>query len=476
MPGVHTFYDGSTVFEPLSRAVGVETDKINLVMCLFAAVPISYIYNSQMQLGKVSQQLRVVFPSVIGLSFCFLCFGWAIKHVVANILINYAIMRLAPSQYVHKLVFLFATAYLTFIHFYRWRILKEYYIDVTGPMMIMVQKVMMLAFSLHDGNCKKEEDLLPHQKREALKEVPPLLMYISYCFHFQAVLTGPMCLYVDYKAFVEGTHISADKHGKIPSSIGIGMKKLFLAAVLLAAITLFSAELYPERLMEDRDLAKPLYQWLAIWWICIFMSRVQYYFAWTMADAICNLSGFGFSGYGENGKATWNMMSSVDIQKVEMAQSLKDTLDNWNIPTVAWLRRSAFDRAPRKYRTLATYALSAWWHGLFPGYYVAFGTTALFTFASRTFRRCLRYRFLQSPSKKMIYDLITFLATKVALAYATYSFVTMHFYPSFFIYSRVYFIPHIIAVLLIFLTPLAFRPEKKKVEPAVTKPDEKKEL
>ncbi|CAJ0959149.1 unnamed protein product, partial [Mesorhabditis belari] len=469
MPGVHTFYDGSQMFEPLSRVVGVETDKINLVMCLVAAVPLSYSYNVHMKAGKVSKEVRVIFPTIVGLSFCFFCFGWAIKHILWNVIINYAVIRLAPQQYVHKLVFLVATGYLTFIHFYRWKILKEYYLDITGPMMIMVQKVTMLAFQLHDGRCKKQEELMEHQKREALTEAPPLLMYLSYCFHFQAVLTGPMCLYVDFVHFIDGTHIPADKKGQIPSPISTGVRKLAIAAGLVFSISIFSGSLYVERLAEDRDLSKPLLQWLAIWWVCIFFSRVQYYFAWVMSDAICNLSGFGFSGYDENGKATWNMMTSVDMQKVEMAQSLKETLDNWNIPTVAWLRRAAFDRAPRRYRTLATYALSAWWHGLFPGYYIAFGTTALFTFAARTFRRCFRYRFLGSSSSKFVYNAITFMATKIALAYAAYSFVTMHAYPAMFIYSRIYFLPHIIAVLMIFTIPMFFRPEKKKI-------DEKNEL
>jgi Predicted membrane protein len=41
-----------------------------------------------------------------------------------------------------------------------------------------------------------------------------------------------------------------------------------------------------------------------------------------------------------------------------------------------------YERAPR-FRTVLTYALSALWHGFYPGYYLTFMSGALFTFASR---------------------------------------------------------------------------------------------
>jgi lysophospholipid acyltransferase 1/2 len=59
--------------------------------------------------------------------------------------------------------------YLIFIHWYRWYILTKYSIDVTGPMMVLTQKVTTMAFSLHDGKIKKAEELTEIQKREKLR-------------------------------------------------------------------------------------------------------------------------------------------------------------------------------------------------------------------------------------------------------------------------------------------------------------------
>lgn len=59
--------------------------------------------------------------------------------------------------------------YLIFIHWFRWYIFTSYSIDITGPMMVVVQKTTTLAFSLHDGIIKKKEELNAIQEREAIR-------------------------------------------------------------------------------------------------------------------------------------------------------------------------------------------------------------------------------------------------------------------------------------------------------------------
>jgi len=57
-----------------------------------------------------------------------------------------------------------------------------------------------------------------------------------------------------------------------------------------------------------------------IWFIIVITSltRFKYYFAWTLADAVCNASGFGFSGYNEKGDQEWNLLDNIDILGVEV--------------------------------------------------------------------------------------------------------------------------------------------------------------
>lgn len=70
-------------------------------------------------------------------------------------------------------------------------------------------------------------------------------------------------------------------------------------------------------LLESSFLSK-------IWFIIVITSltRFKYYFAWTLADAVCNASGFGFTGYDEKGDQCWDLLDNIDILRVEVKQPL----------------------------------------------------------------------------------------------------------------------------------------------------------
>ena len=42
--------------------------------------------------------------------------------------------------------------------------------------------------------------------------------------------------------------------------------------------------------------------------------------AWTIADIVNNASGFGFSGYDENGEAKWDLTINVNIFELEVIE------------------------------------------------------------------------------------------------------------------------------------------------------------
>lgn len=67
---------------------------------------------------------------------------------------------------------------------------------------------------------------------------------------------------------------------------------------------------------------------------------------------------------------------------LQFGTSLKETIEHWNKGTNIWLRMLVYNRYKNN-RTVLTYALSSFWHGFYPGYYLTFASGALFTFASR---------------------------------------------------------------------------------------------
>ncbi|GMR32214.1 hypothetical protein PMAYCL1PPCAC_02409, partial [Pristionchus mayeri] len=457
MPGVNTFNGGSVVLQGVADLIGVTVDRINFVTCMFLSIPLAMVYHRH--LGEASVLTRKIYPLMIGLAYCFFCFGWATKHLLANALTCYVLMHVSPTQYIHKIIFIFSMSYLTWVHFYRWIYLDFFCIDLTGPFMILVQRVTTLAFSLHDGRVKKEEELTPSQKREAISEVPEVLSYLSYLFHFQAVLTGPLTSYTDYMHLVEKTHVAIDAKGKKPDPSSEAWTKIRTSLFFMAIVALVEPH-FPIADLERTDLS--VLNWVLLFQWTIALQRPQYYFAWYLADGIYNLSGFGFNGFDEKGEAKWDLATNVYVYKFEMAQSFKEALDAWNVGTMQWFRRVAFDRAPKKYRTVSTYLLSAWWHGIYMGYYLTFLTGAVLTLGGKGFRRCLRWRFLSSPSLKAFYDVVTFIGTKFCFCYMTYPFARMHWGPGIAFYKRMYFSGHIIAIFCAAVLPVILPPPKEE--------------
>lgn len=192
--------------------------------------------------------------------------------------------------------------------------------------------------------------------------------------------------YSTWSAFLDLAHVPNDeKTGKPYDPTPTAMRKLEMALGFSVLFAVLSPHL-PMSVTSDPEVNE---RNLLVWWLISVAAsavhRLPYYFAWTMADAVCNVSGFGFDGLNnETLEPKWSRTTNVKPLRVEFGQNYKEMVDNWNIWTVAWLRRVVYERVDGPYRTLAVYVTGAAWHGLAVGYYLSFLTSALFTLSAAT--------------------------------------------------------------------------------------------
>lgn len=75
------------------------------------------------------------------------------------------------------------------------------------------------------------------------------------------------------------------------------------------------ANVKEERFLKTTSLAYKL------WYLSIITTlvRFKYYFAWTLADTICNNSGIGFNGYNSDGSSNWNKFANINIITFEVS-------------------------------------------------------------------------------------------------------------------------------------------------------------
>jgi len=94
--------------------------------------------------------------------------------------------------------------------------------------------------------------------------------------------------------------------------------------------------------------------------------------------------------------------------------------------TSVWLKRYIYFRAPRGNIALySTYAVSAFWHGFYPGYYIFFITTAGVTDVHRRIQALISPHFESSPFLSKLYYVISVIATVGTVNYFVISFIIL---------------------------------------------------
>ncbi|XP_032810757.2 membrane-bound glycerophospholipid O-acyltransferase 1-like [Petromyzon marinus] len=456
---------GSTVLLPLSNKLNMPIDQVNFVMCQLLALAMAFFFRLYLHPRAASERVRHGLATLLGSYFAIFCFGWYATHFFVQVIASYAIIVLVDTRNVHKYTFIFAMGYLTVCQISRVYIFTSgvFSTDFSGPMMVMTQKITSLAFEIHDGMIKEDQDLTVEQRRLASRRLPTLLQFLSFNLNFLSILAGPSSSFKDYTAFIEGSHYkgwersgacgreNGPLHEPSPAA-AVTSKLLMVLLSLVFYLTLSKA--FPVSLNADEAFiaSAPLHARLCYLYVSCQGGRPKYYFAWTLADAINNAAGFGFNGYDKNGRSKWDLVSNLNIWNIETATSFKMFIDNWNIQTALWLKRVCYERAAQ-HRTVATFVLSAVWHGVYPGYYFTFLTGIPMTMAARAVRNNFRHLFLGSRGLKVAYDVVTWASTQMGIAYTVAPFVLLATEPTLRFYSSMYFHFHLLSLMAVLLLP-----------------------
>ncbi|XP_031607670.1 lysophospholipid acyltransferase 1 [Oreochromis aureus] len=472
---------GSELLMPVSEYLGFPLDQVNFLACQLFALTAAFCFRLYLSPAHVSPLVRHFVAALLGISFLVFCFGWYSSHILAVVVANYLIIIKADLNNVHRYSMVISMGYLTAcqvsrVFIFNYGILST---DFSGPLMIVTQKLTTLAFQLHDGMCKKTEQLTQEQKLMAINVRPSFIEYLSYNLNFLSVLVGPCSNYKEYIDFIEGRHISTrlkQQHASSnwqngynktqdPSPLNAVCHKLVVCAGCMLFFLTITRSL-PIKYNVDPDFVSQasFLTRLTYAFFSIQAARPKFYFAWTLADAVNNAAGYGFLGMDEHGKPSWDLISNLNIIGIETATSFKTFIDNWNIQTGIWLKTVCYDRAP-KHRLALTFILSALWHGVYPGYYFTFLTAIPITIAARAIRRSIRHYFLGSRVMKLGYDILTWAATQLAICYTVMPFLLLAVNYTIVYYRSMYFHVHIISIL----AAVALHRKHKPREPTTTK-------
>ncbi|KAF5619417.1 mboat family [Fusarium tjaetaba] len=448
-------------FVALADTVGAAPDDLKLVTSFLISFPLAALLK---RIPDSRPDLKNLFA--ISVSIFYLVGLFDLWDGVRTLFISaggtYCIAKfLRTSPYMPWIGFAFVMGHMSLSHIARQAADDPTKADVTGAQMVLLMKLSAFCWNVADGQLP-EEYLSDFQKRNMLKELPPILDYAGWVLFFPALFAGPSFDFTDYRKWLDTTMFDAPnvdpakkppvrKKRKIPRSGGPAAWKAASGLFLIGMFMALGGSYYPSLLTSDIYMKYGFLRRVWIMHMVSFTARLKYYGVWYLTEGSCILAGMGYNGVDPvTGKVFWNRLQNIDPWAVETAQNPRGYLGGWNINTSNWLRNYVYLRVtPRGKKpgfraSLMTFGTSALWHGFYPGYYLSFVLASFIQTAAKHYRRHVRPFFLEpitgNPSpKKKYYDFVSYLATQLTFTFATAPFLVLTLQGSLLAWSRVYF-------------------------------------
>ncbi|KAL4485701.1 hypothetical protein ABPG72_010963 [Tetrahymena utriculariae] len=357
----------------------VTSDQIKLLLCFIGIIPLGFI------LFQIKSPLiRRLYSTILGFLLSFLVYG---GNVVSSHIMTLATYILCAifGRHSQKVVFAFCLAFLSGHHIYRqitdyggWKI------DVSVILMTNFCKLVSFAFCYSDG-FKQENQLSKDQKERRIQKLPNIFSFFSYINFLGSAVAGPTFDYYEYDNFIN----LKNGYSNIPhpfldtfKNLGTGIVYLFIAAKVLPRFPL--QHVITSEYGNQNTLYKVVYYNVAI-----LLIRIRYYAGWLMIQCSCASTGITYN----DSSKKFDQIVTVE-ESLEFSHEVKVIVDKWNKTIQVWLKRYVYFRlyseqeiknskTKASYAQYATILVSAFWHGFYPGYYLAFLQWAVYISVSK---------------------------------------------------------------------------------------------
>jgi len=357
---------------------------------------------------------------------------------------------------------------------------------------------------------KKKADNYEDRLHRSLDGLPSLLEFFAFAYNPYSALAGPAFEAGEYLRTVRGQKDTSLPVGKFTpdwsgcvdgwspvltgSHIFAALKRFFFGIFFMVAIVIgggwypkslswgcvpgenaSEADLehcgtYGQHLWDKRDdtvVDSPLWYRLVYMWFALFFVRARYFFGWKVSEGGAILAGFGYEGRDKDGKDVWggeySSVRQMDVLGFEFAESIPAGTKAWNQATQSWLQRYVYFRTNES--LYATYFVSAFWHGFYPGYYLFFLSVPLATHSYRVFFKNVRPHFVNSEGKESkVYTFFMIAMTWLQLNYHATVFQALDWRFATRAWAAVHYCFHIFNAFVAFVVPILLPAPSKKAK------------
>ncbi|XP_070579292.1 lysophospholipid acyltransferase 7-like [Ptychodera flava] len=413
-------------------------------------------------------------------------------HSLITTLGTCLIVKVGGWRHCHKLAFVWCFGYIAFFRTVHWFGLPYPPSFANAVQLLLTLRMVGMTFEIHDSNSAKVNQI--GQSDAATSKKPPVVIIdepsvldiFHYAYCYVGIMTGP---YYKYKTYYDMIH--NDNSSEIPI-LKPFLQRLKYVALYGSMFIISSHYITIQYAMTDEFYSYS--SWFTTFYMVpmFFVFRTRMYSAWVLSECVCVMSTLG--AYPASSKPKCGQGPTIEIPKdsdkdktvddyysfetihnisgysCDFTATFRDAMRWWNMTVQWWLANFIYRRVTnRAWRTSVTMLVSAFWHGVHPGYYLSFMTVPIMLYAEdimiKVFRR---------PSNEKMYDWLNWFVRMRFFEYLSMAFLLLKMDYTLTYWKSTFFIGHALSATFIVLG-MAFKPQRKeKIDTDTTRTDETK--
>lgn len=440
-------------------------DEITYLCVLLLSIPVGFLFKN------ASSHVKQWCGAAVGLFVVLMTCHIHTLHSVVTILGTWLIVKISPRS-CHFMALGWTFTYLFFFRTVTYYNLPAPTSFTNAVQLLLTLKLVSLANEVQEFSRSKKQEVASFTSHSSIgiTKLPNLTEVFLYSYCYIGLMTGP---FYRYKTYHDWLHqINAQD---IPS--WKPMMARLKPAPVFGVLFLIISYYFPLNYVKKDEFYEQAFLFRLFYMVPIFfVFRMRFYVAWIFAECGCIAAAFGAypvtaksrSGGGptiENvhlERSTdgakidieydYETIKNIDCYGADFCVKVKDGMRCWNMSVQWWLAQYIYKNSPIKsfvFGSAWTMLISAYWHGIHPGYYLSFLTIPLCLASEGMMDMGLRCHL--SDSGKLVFDWVHWFLKMRAYDYMCMGFVLLTFSDTVRYWKSIYFAIHVLATFFIIL-------------------------
>ena len=440
---------------------------------LVLSIPLGHAVKT---LAGYHRQRKQLVSTLCGVLIVISVSGFHALHSVLSTLVNCLLVKFIGPRFCHIASFIWCFGYILFFRTTTYFGLPTIPPHANAIQLLLTLKLVGMAFEVHDTYeiqqkeatvMQKEEKASLALQREFQQVNDSMKDMVSYCYCYIGILTGP---YYKYRTYLDWLNDKNSSNINTLTPLIHKLKWVPFFAICFAFLSRFFSIKYVQ---TDLFYEEPFWYRLFYGTPMFTIFRLRFYCAWYLAESMCitatlgaypsvskPMIGKGPSDYKalkscekmapEGISYNFETIYNVNAYICDFGPTCRSGMRFWNMTIQYWLANIVHRRVPFRSSTArmaATIFVSAFWHGIYSGYYLGFFSV----FPCLLAEDLLAAAFMQgkSPGQQRVVDAIRWFIRSRSFDYMSMAFHLLNIQDIYRYWASVYFIGHIWPIVFI---------------------------